>query len=216
MAGDRLGRLSTLLATDKHAPTTVRDPLRIVEDHLADSLVALELDPVLEADSVVDLGSGAGVPGLPLAIALPEASFALLESSGRKASFIERAADVCALTNVEVVNARAEAWREGMGRFDLAMVRALAALDVVLEYAAPLLVVGGYLVAWRGRRDPEDEAAAGRAAAILGFESAAVRHVHPFPEARNRYLHLLLKVRETPARFPRRPGIALKRPLGRT
>ena len=86
---------------------------------------------------------------------------------------------------------------------------------MVAEYAAPLLAVGGTLVAWRGRRDPAaEDAAAVRAAELLGFELSEPVQVHPYPGAKHRHLQLMLKVRETPAGFPRRPGMARKTPLG--
>jgi 16S rRNA (guanine527-N7)-methyltransferase len=203
-----------MVAKDPRAPTTIHDPNRVLDDHLADSLVALELDAVAAAPAVVDLGSGAGFPGLPLAIARPQTRFVLVESVARKCEFIERAADSSGLSNIEVVCARAEASEQG--KFNLATARAVAPLDVVLEYAAPLLQLGGFLVAWRGRRVPGDEAAAARAAEILGLQAEGVLRVWPYPQARERHLHLFSKVRETPDRFPRRPGIALKRPLGQT
>jgi 16S rRNA (guanine527-N7)-methyltransferase len=84
----------------------------------------------------------------------------------------------------------------------------------VIEYAAPLMRIGGTLVAWRGQRDLAAEKAAGKAAEILGIDIGEVLPVHPYPGARNRYLHLMSKVMETPHRFPRRAGIAMKRPLG--
>ena len=202
-----------LLAEDPQAPTAIRDRRRILDDHLADSLVALELEPVRAARSLVDLGSGAGVPGLPLAVALPHASVTLLESAARKCAFIERAVGACGLDNVEVVHARAEAWPEGIGRFEVATARALALLDVVVEYAAPLLTLGGTLVAWRGKREPEAEAAATAAGAAIGMEPGAVLAVAPYSGARHRHLHLISKVMDTPEGFPRRPGLAQKRPL---
>ena len=154
-AAERLAVLLGLLADDPLAPTAIRDRPRVLDDHLADSLVALELPEIRGARTLADLGSGAGLPGLPLAIALPEATVALVESSARKCAFIERAAAACGLENVEVEHARVEAWPEGLGRFDVVTARALASLEVLVEYAAPLLVVGGTLVAWRGKRDPE-------------------------------------------------------------
>ena len=214
-AGRRLALLHRLLAEDPLAPTAVRDPGKVIDDHLADSLVALELAEVRAAKALADLGSGAGVPGLPLAIALPETSVALVESASRKCAFLERAVTVCEVANARVVHARAEAWPEGLGAFDLVTARALAPLEVVAEYAAPLLAVGGTLVAWRGRRDANAEAIAARAAAQLELEPGEIRQVQPFPGAENRYLHLMLKVTETPLGFPRRPGMATKRPLGR-
>jgi 16S rRNA (guanine527-N7)-methyltransferase len=202
--------LLDLLTSDPHAPTTI-DVAHALDDHLADSLVALELDEVRTATTIADLGSGAGLPGLPLAIALPTATVHLVESATRKCEFLRRAVRACDLTNVEVVHARIEEWTASV---DVVTARALAPLEVVAEYAAPLLRIGGTLVAWRGQRDPRAEAAAAKAAEILGITVGAIHPVRPYPEARNRYLHLMSKVMETPSTFPRRPGIAMKRPLG--
>jgi 16S rRNA (guanine527-N7)-methyltransferase len=210
----RLRELHRLLVEDPLAPTSVRDPRKVIDDHLADSLVALELDQVRAASALVDLGSGAGLPGLPLAIALPEAEVALVESTARKCAFIERAIARCGVANARAVNARAESWPDGLEAFDLVTARALAPLEVVVEYAAPLLIVGGTLVAWRGQRDPAAEGAAERAAAELGLEAREIVPVQPYPAAHSRYLHLMSKVTPTPSGFPRRPGVALKRPLG--
>ena len=96
-----------------------------------------------------------------------------MESNGRKCAFLARTVEACAIANAAVVNARAEEWQAGLGRCDVVMARALAPLAVVAEYAAPLLRLGGTLVVWRGRRDPVDEVAGARAAALLGLESLA-------------------------------------------
>jgi 16S rRNA (guanine527-N7)-methyltransferase len=213
-AGEQLRVLHRLLVEDPLAPTAVRDPIKVLDDHLADSLVALDLAQIRSATALADLGSGAGVPGLPLAIALPGAHVALVESAGRKCAFLERAVARCGVANATAVHARAEAWPEGIGAFDVVSARALAPLDVVAEYAAPLLRLGGTLVAWRGRRDQVAEDAAARAAAKLGLESLPIRVVHPYPGAQSRHLYLMSKVMNTPAGFPRRPGMARKRPLG--
>ncbi len=203
-----------LVAHDPDAPTTVTDPGGILRDHLADSLVALDVPEVRSAAAIADLGSGAGFPGLPLAIALPAARVSCVESNGRKCAFITRAAEACGAGNAGAVYARAESWPEGIGTCDLVTARALAPLAVVAEYAAPLLAGGGALVAWRGRRDPADEAAGARAAAELGLEPGPVIAVEPYPGALHRHLHVMRKVTPTPERFPRRPGMARKRPLG--
>jgi 16S rRNA (guanine527-N7)-methyltransferase len=205
--------LDRLLA-DPLAPTSIRRPEAIVDDHLADSLVALELEAVREARHALDLGSGPGMPGLPLAIALPDASFVLLESSSRKCAFLERTAAACGIANVEVVHSRAESYEAGRDRHDVVTARAVARLDITAEYAAPLMELGGTLVAWGGKRSADAEAAAERAANVLGLAGLGVRRVEPFPRAHSRYLHLMSKVRPTPSRFPRRPGVAAKRPLG--
>jgi len=210
-----LGAYGRMLAFDERAPTTVRSPQAVLRDHLADALVGLEVEELARARLVADLGSGPGVPGLPLAIALPAATFILVEGNSRKCSFMREAVALVGAANVEVVNARAEAWVDGLGRMDAVTARALAPLDVVAEYAAPLLRLGGALVAWRGQRDVLDEADGARAAEILGLEVLPPRSVSPYPEALHRHLHVMVKREPTPARFPRREGVARKRPLGR-
>ena len=214
-AEEQLEELARLVAADQGAPTTVREPQRILEDHLADSLVALELDHVNWEGRIADLGAGAGFPGLPLAIARPQASIGLVESNTRKCDFLRGAVRRLELDNAEVVRERAEQWRDGLDSCDVVVARALAALPVVAEYAAPLLRIGGSLVAWRGRRDPVEETMGAIAAAELGLEPLDAIAVSPYPEALHRHLHVMVKVTATPPRFPRRPGVARKHPLGR-
>jgi 16S rRNA (guanine527-N7)-methyltransferase len=213
-AGRQLASLVDLVAADASAPTTVRDRQAILDDHLADSLVALELPQVREASAVADIGAGAGFPGLPLAIALPRSPVTLIESSARKCAFLQRAVEASRVENATVVHARVEELGRLSPAFDLVTARALAPLAVVAEYAAPLLEIGGTLVAWRGRRDPEGERIAKLAADELGLEVLEPVHVQPYSGAEHRYLHLMSKVMETATRFPRRPGVARKRPLG--
>jgi 16S rRNA (guanine527-N7)-methyltransferase len=213
-AADRLGALLRLLTEDPAAPTAVRDPEAALNDHIADSLVALELDEVRHAAAIADLGAGAGLPGIPLAIALPGCEVFLVESNRRKGEFIQRAIATCGLTNAAAVTVRAEEWGDGFERVDLVTARALAPLSVVAEYAAPLLRIGGALLAWKGRIDRSDQAAALVAACELGLELGPPQPVEPYPGVTNRHLQLLRKVAPTPGRFPRRSGMARKRPLG--
>lgn len=211
---DQLRALLEHLAEDAHAPTSVRAPEAAVDVHLADSLVALELEALVGAATVVDIGSGAGFPGLPLAIVLEHARVDLLESQGRKCAYLRRAVTRIGAENVAVVQARAEEWRAGLGRADVAVIRAVAAQPAALEYAAPLLRTGGTLIDWRARSSPAQQAQALSAAEQLGLDRLEVRSVQPFAVARSRELHLYSKVRPTPPRFPRRPGVARRRPLG--
>lgn len=207
--------LLSLLAAPE-APTSVHDPRRAVDVHIADSLAGLEVPELRAARRIADLGSGAGLPGLVLAAALPTAHVALVESAGRKCEFLRQAAAAMELENVEVVWARAEEWSGGLGQCDAICARALATLPVICEYAAPLLSDGGVLVAWKGAV-PEPEAAdAHVAAAVLGLALEPVRSVTPFPGSARRTLHVLRKVAPTPAGYPRRPGLAVKRPLSAT
>jgi 16S rRNA (guanine527-N7)-methyltransferase len=210
---DQLAQILDVVALDQLAPTSVREPGRAVDVHLADSLVALDLRPVQEARAVVDIGTGAGFPGLALAVALPASEVTLVESQARKCAFIERVVDAAGIENARAVCARVEEWPEGMGVHDVALARAVAPQPVVLEYAAPLLRLGGALVDWRGQRDAEEERAGLEAAEILGFERESLRRVEPFDAARDHHLHVWVKTRETPDRFPRRVGTARKKPL---
>jgi 16S rRNA (guanine527-N7)-methyltransferase len=208
-----LDALLELLASDPSAPTTITDPGTAVDAHVADALVALELPEVRSATRVADLGSGAGFPGLVLAAALPGAHVTLVESSAKKCAFLARAVAAMGLANAVPVASRAEEWTPGMGRCDLVTARAVAPLNVLVEYAAPLLVVGGALVAWKGRRDTAQEHDGDAAASATGLGPAAVRAVHPWDGAEHLHLHVYLKVGLTPNRYPRRAGMASKRPV---
>jgi 16S rRNA (guanine527-N7)-methyltransferase len=206
-------RLLDLVANEPAAPTTVRDRAEAVDVHVADSLSGLELAAVRGARRIADLGAGAGFPGLVLAAALPDARVTLVESVKRKCDWLSRAVETMGLANVDVVHTRAEEWPGGLGAHDLVTARALATLNVLVEYAAPLLADGGALVAWKGRRDPVEEADGGAAAEQVGMALRDVRRVEPFADVRDRHLYLYLKVRPTPNRYPRRAGMARKRPL---
>jgi 16S rRNA (guanine527-N7)-methyltransferase len=215
-AAVQFGRLLEALSDEPDPHTTVSDADRAVDVHLRDSLAALAAPALREAKAVVDIGSGPGFPGLPLAIALPDADFDLVESASRKVAVIGRLASAAGLANVRPVHARAEEWAaaEGRGAYDVASARAVAPLAVLAEYAAPLLRLGGTFIAWKGAADPVELEAGTAAAAELGLEARDPLPVAPYPGARDLYLHLYLKVGETPGRYPRRPGMAAKRPLG--
>jgi 16S rRNA (guanine527-N7)-methyltransferase len=216
LSDGQLGQLAEILlaiAHDDLAPTTVRDPLRALDVHLADSLVALELPAVRDVGPIADIGAGAGFPGLPLAVALPDAEVRLVESQTRKCGFIEGVVAAAAVANARVVCARAEQWPEGVGAHGLVVARAVGPQPVVLEYAAPLLRLGGTLVDWRGRRDPDEERSATVAADLLGLRLESIHRVNPYEGVRDHHLHVYTKVEETPERFPRRVGMARKKPL---
>jgi 16S rRNA (guanine527-N7)-methyltransferase len=215
-----LRRFLSALAEDAHAPTAVRDPEEAVHVHLADSLAALQLlDETLDQGVpalVADIGSGAGVPGIPLAVARPSVRFDLVEAAQRKAEFLTRVVRVLELSNTGVLRTRAEEL-PGQGRrevYGAVVVRAVAPLATLVEYAGPLLAEGGRLVAWKGARSPDEEAAGRRAASRVGLEPQHVRPVTPYRGSRNRHLHLYQKVRPCPPDFPRRIGVARRRPLG--
>ncbi|HEX3510707.1 MAG TPA: 16S rRNA (guanine(527)-N(7))-methyltransferase RsmG [Solirubrobacteraceae bacterium] len=202
------------LAEDDRAPTAVRERRRVLDDHLADSLAGLAVAVPDDAGAIVDIGSGAGLPGLVAAVARPRARVTLVESQFRKCAFIEVVARRMGIGNAVVHCGRIEEWREGLGAADAVLARALGPQPVVLEYAAPVLGIGGVLADWRGRRNPAEEAAAGRAAALLGLRLREIRSVEPFSGARDRHVHVFEKTTATPGHLPRRAGAARKRPLG--
>lgn len=195
------------------APTSVHEPAEAVRVHIADSLAGLEIPEVGAASRIADLGAGAGLPGLVLATAIAHTRVTLVESIGRKCEFIRATADRMGLDNVEVVRARAEEWHDGLGACDVVTARALAPLAVLAEYAAPLLREQGVLVAWKGEVGDQEAADAAAAAELLGLATAQARAVVPFAGSERRTLQVMRKVAPTPARFPRRPGMATKRPL---
>ena len=193
------------------APTSVHRPREVENVHIADSLAGLEIPALAEAGRIVDLGAGAGPPGLVLAIARPEAEVVLVESTGWKCAWLEQTVEALELENVRVACARAEELDEAP--FDVVTARAVAALPVLCEYAAPLLHEGGSLVAWKGAVDAREESDGLHAAAVLGLERAEVRAVVPYRGSERRTLHVFRKVAPTPAGYPRRAGMAAKRPL---
>jgi 16S rRNA (guanine527-N7)-methyltransferase len=215
---DALAKLSALadaLGREPAPPTRLTSQDEIADGHIADSLAGILVARLVAAKSIVDIGSGAGFPGLALAAALPDASLDLVEATAKKVEVIDRLARAAGIANARGVAERIETWAatEGAGAYEAATVRAVAPLSVLVEYAAPLLPEGGVLVAWKGARD-EDEEAAGRAAGqLVGLAPVDVLQVVPYDGAHSRHLHVYEKTGPTPDRFPRRPGVAARKPL---
>jgi 16S rRNA (guanine527-N7)-methyltransferase len=199
------------------SPAALADALRV---HLLDSL---SLVPVLArhapgARTLADVGTGAGLPGLVLAVALPELSVSLVESIGKKAAFLRWAVEALGLTGrVRVLEARAEeAGRERALReaFDVASARALGPLPVVAELTLPLVGVGGVLIAPRGVDGAAEAAAAAPALTALGARLVGVEPASPEGGRERATVVIAAKTRPTPARYPRRVGTPAKEPLG--
>lgn len=205
-----------MLARERSAPSgpaAAADAWRV---HVADSLSGLGFAELSSARTICDIGSGAGFPGLVLAAMLPGARVDLVESVARKCEFIERALAAGGLVNARVVNRRAEEWAAAEGReaYEAVTARAVGRLSTLAELASPLLRRGGVLVAWKGRRDPDEAAELERGGPSLAMAAAEVRWVGPYGGSANRHLHLIRKVGATPAELPRRAGMARKRPRG--
>jgi 16S rRNA (guanine527-N7)-methyltransferase len=218
---ETLRRLLEALAAEPDPHTTVSDPEAALEVHVADSLSGLEVPELSAARRIADIGAGAGFPGLVLALALPRAEVDLVEAAGRKTALMDRLIQAVSLSNARSITARAEdlarvpaALGGGREAYDAVTARAVGPLALLVEYAAPLLRTDGVLVAWKGARDAAEEAAGAAAAEIVGMAVEGVLPVEPYPGSLNRHLHVFRKIAPTPERFPRRAGMARKRPLG--
>jgi 16S rRNA (guanine527-N7)-methyltransferase len=208
-----LEQLLAALAADETAPTTVRNPVRAIDAHVADALTGLAVEELAAARRVADIGAGAGIPGLVLAAARPALQVTEVESQGRKCAFMKELIATMGLPNAAVACARAEEWSEGREACDAVTARAVGPLSLIVEYAAPLLREGGALVAWKGTPEPTEVVDGDHAAEVLGLTPARVVPVPPFPGGDRRTLYVYLKVRSLPNHYPRRAGIARKRPL---
>jgi 16S rRNA (guanine527-N7)-methyltransferase len=217
---DRLLRYARLLATYNRANVIgTRDLDRIVVDHVLDSLSCFLHEPLLEAGRLADVGSGGGLPGIPISIVRRDMATTLIESTGKKTRFLRAAVEDLALGNVEVANARVEDLgraKEHRGAYDVVTSRAVARLSVVAEYCVPLLEVGGWAIAMKGRLERDEVREGGQALRVLGANIAEVEPVGMLPEVgdKERNLVVIEKVTRTPERYPRKPGAAAKRPLG--
>lgn len=198
-------------ANTKFNLTAVTDPAEAWQRHVLDSLTLLPAVVAAEAASVIDVGSGGGLPGVPLAIALHSVRFTLLEATGKKARFLQETVAALGLSNVEVVSERAETagqdrerYRE---RFDVAVARAVGRLPVLLELAAPLVRVGGHIAVIKGERAADEIKEARRALELL--------HCQVVSTTRNPTgtVVLIQKLQATAQRYARRPGEPGRRPL---
>lgn len=216
----RLAEWSSSLEISGTAITTAEDALDV---HIADSLVGLQFHEITSAKTIADIGSGMGFPGLVLAVMLPGCQITLVDSVRKKMEEAARVARELQLENVECVWARVEEFSAvgsaARGSFDVVTARALAPLAALLEYAAPLLVdpsddrEGGALVAWKGQPETEELTSAERAADFLGMAMSPPTEVSPFAGSGRRAIYVVSKVEPTKATIPRRPGVALRRPL---
>jgi 16S rRNA (guanine527-N7)-methyltransferase len=193
--------------------TAIRDPESAVLLHVVDSLLGLPEIEVSPPGPLVDLGSGAGFPGIPLGIVTGRRVF-LVESVGKKAWFLEDASTRLRL-DAEVVNMRAEAYAsQHPGVFCVVVARALASLPVLVELAAPLLAEGGHFVAYKGEPDSDEIARGDRVAELVGLTRVSRREV-VLEEAQRARRTLLVyrRVRKSGVRLPRRTGLAQNQPI---
>jgi 16S rRNA (guanine527-N7)-methyltransferase len=214
-AREALATVLELLESERASVSSVVDE-RAWRVHVDDSLTGLEIPELSRAERVADIGAGAGFPGLVLAVVLPSAEVELIESVGRKCDFMRRGIDAARIANATVRNTRSEDWaREaGRGRYDVATARAVGRLSTLAELASPLLKPNGVLIAWKGRRDPDEERQLANAAQSLAMRPESILDVGDRAGSAHRHLHVIRKTGPTPTNLPRRAGMAKKRPMG--
>jgi 16S rRNA (guanine527-N7)-methyltransferase len=211
----KLETVLALLAEERASVSSVVDQ-RAWQVHVADSLTGLEVGELCEAQRIADVGAGAGFPGLVLAVALPGAQVDLIESVGRKCEFMRQAIEAAEIPNAAVLNTRSEDLAGGDGReaYEAVTARAVGRLSTLAELASPLLKPNGVLVAWKGKRDPEEEHQLANASEALAMQPEQILDVGDRAGSEHRHLHVIRKSAPTPANLPRKPGIAKKRPKG--
>lgn len=205
-----------ILWNDKFNLTAIRDRDGIRIKHFLDSLTCLQVTSNLQHHRVIDIGTGAGFPGIPIKIMFPGIQLTLVESVGKKAAFCRHIIDKLELSKVEVLNLRAEdvgrllAHRD---KYDLALARAVAALPVLVEYLLPLVKIGGKMIAQKGDSAPAESQQSENALKILGGRLEQLIPITLPGVTGDRYLVVIKKTAATPPQFPRSTGIAQKKPL---
>jgi 16S rRNA (guanine527-N7)-methyltransferase len=196
--------------------TAIVDYEEVQVKHFLDSLTAVLAGRVLNGLKAIDIGTGAGLPGIPLKIILPGLRLTLLEATAKKVRFLEHLADTLALDSIEIINARAEEIAYDAryrGRFDLVLCRAVAALPALVELGLPFAAIGGRLVAWK-KGDIRGEVEKSRkAVAVLGGAFGRMVAVDIGGLRDDRCLVVIEKVSVTPDEYPRRPGLPARRPI---
>ncbi len=210
--------LQELLAWNERVNlTSITEPAEIVTKHFLDSLsVYLALQDLPPTVSLIDVGSGAGFPGLPLKIALPQLRVTLLEATGKKTAFLQHLIHSLNLTGVSVVTARAEEagqQPQQRQRYEVAAARAVATLPVLAEYLLPLVKVGGRVIVQKGQDPTAEIKQASPALQILGGKVEQVLPVTVPGLVAQRHLVVIHKIKITPSLYPRRPGLPAKKPL---
>jgi 16S rRNA (guanine527-N7)-methyltransferase len=196
--------------------TAIRDAESIRTKHFLDAFSCVLAWKASPPNRLIDVGTGAGFPGIPLKILYPNLKLTLVESVGKKAMFCQHLVSVLGLEHVDVIQARAEALGQDAShreKYDWAVARAVANLSVLSEYLLPLVKVTGVMLAQKGESGPAEAQSAETAIRLLGGELRQLIPVNLPGVADDRYLVLVEKVAATPPNYPRKPGIPAKMPL---
>ena len=197
--------------------TAIDDPRQIRIKHFLDSLSCSLAMRETISKRVIDIGTGAGFPGIPLKILDPNIQLVLVESVGKKAAFCQHICQVLGLDKIEIIQERVETVArrpEFREQNDWAVARAVAALPVLVEYLLPLVRIGGYALAMKGENGPREVQSAQTGIELLGGQVKQLLPVTLPGVEEERYLVVIEKISATPDQFPRRVGIPAKRPIG--
>ena len=196
--------------------TALTAPEDVAVKHIIDSLTAYDAALFDGARTLIDVGTGAGLPGIPLAVYVPHLTVTLLDSLNKRVRFLTEVTAAMGLQNVRCIHARAEEaarTAEHRAAYDIAVSRAVARLPVLLEYTLPFVRVGGTLLALKGRAYAEEQKEARRAAEVLGGSRITARPVHLPGLDDVRAILTVTKERQTPAAYPRGGGAPTRRPI---
>ena len=196
--------------------TNITDPAEFRIKHNADSLMCVDFPEFLEAETVIDVGTGGGFPGIPLAVYAPEKQFTLLDSLNKRLKIIDELAEELGIKNITLVHGRAEdaaRAKEHREKYDLCVSRAVSNLATLSEYCLPFIKVGGYLLAYKGPGAEEEVKEAAKALKTLGGSLVDIRETSMEEYGLDHRILVIKKVRNTPKAYPRKAGTPLKEPL---
>ena len=194
--------------------TNITEPEEIIQKHFVDSLTVLK--SIKENDSIIDVGTGAGFPGIPIKIAFPETRITLLDSLNKRIKFLEEVINKLELKNIETIHGRAEEvahnkkYRE---KYDIAIARAVAPLNVLSEYLLPFVKIGGYAICMKGAKGKEEAEEGKNAIKILGGEITNSREFNLPNTEMARVIIEIEKIKNTEKKYPRKAGTPTKMPL---
>jgi len=211
------GYRSRILELNEHINlTAIKDPDEFTLKHFVDSVTCYNIPEYQDGDKILDLGTGAGFPGVPLAILSPEKEFVLVDSLNKRLKIIMKLCDELGIENVTTVHGRAEDLaRQEVHRekYDVCISRAVANLNVLSEYCLPFVKNGGYMAAYKGADAEKEVEDAKKAMKILGAVDYRLHDASIGESGRNHQILLVKKGNKTPSKYPRKAGTPVKEPL---